>query len=71
MQALAAEFRLPPETTFALRATACPQSGKRSRHGEATAEFRCSLREFKNSLFDLSILKRALKRTRSVSLRAF
>ena len=31
-----------PETTSALRATACPES-ERSRHSEATAEFHCFL----------------------------
>src|SRR5271167_2877636 len=31
-----------PQTTSALRATACPES-ERSRHSEATAEFRCFL----------------------------
>src|SRR5271166_3478808 len=37
-----------PETTSALRATACPES-ERSRHSEATAEFRRFLeRRFKN-----------------------
>jgi len=49
MQAVATELSATPETTSALRATACPES-ERSRHSEATAEFHCfgekSLKQF-------------------------
>jgi len=45
---------------------------ERSRHSEATAEFRCFLeRRVKIVRFDSLILKQALEQTRSVCSRAF
>jgi len=56
MQAMAAEFsgcRRKAPSLFGVSANRV-----RSRHSEATAEFRCSFeRKFKNSLFDLCNLK--------------
>jgi len=75
MQAVAAEFFGYAGNHLRSSSYGVSAKRERSRHSEATAEFRCFLeRRFKNTLFRFlcfKILKRVLKQTRSVCLRAF
>jgi hypothetical protein len=71
MSEIAAQAIATPETTFALRATACPQSGKGRAIAKRQRNSAAFWREgFETVCFESFKLQQALKQTRSVCLRA-